>query len=55
MERAGIWSDEDESGSDGESDDLLGSEEDEGADTGYGMEGSVELERNDSRGRIVLP
>lgn len=54
LERAGVWSDEESGSEDGESDDLLGSEEEEGADTGYGMEGSVELERSGSGGRIAL-
>lgn len=57
LERSGIWSDEqsDESGSEGsENDDLLRGEGSEGANTGYEMEGSVELERSDS-GRIALP
>lgn len=57
LERSGVWSDEQsgESGSEGgEGDDLLGSEGGGGADTGYEMEGSVELERG-SGGRIALP
>lgn len=56
LERSGIWSDEqsDESGSeDGESD-LLRGEGGEGVNTGYEMEGSVELERSGS-GHIALP
>lgn len=55
LERSGIWSDEqsDESGSeDGESD-LLRGEGGGGVNTGYGMEGSVELERSGS-GHIEL-
>lgn len=53
LEQAGIFSDVDEDSSDdeGASDILLGDEE--GEDTGYGMEDSVELERG--RGAIVLP
>lgn len=57
LERSGVWSDEQsgESGSDGdEGDDLLGSEGGVGVDTGYEMEGSVELERGGG-GRIALP
>lgn len=56
LERSGVWSDEQsgESGSEGgEADDLLEIHGDEGADTGYEMEGSVELERGG--GRVALP
>lgn len=51
-----MWSDEQssESGNEsGEADDLLGGDGDEGIDTGYEMEGSVELERGG--GRVALP
>lgn len=59
LERSGVWSDEEsgESGSeDEEGDDLLGSEGEEMPDTGYEMEGSVELERGGGGGgRVVSP
>lgn len=61
LERSGVWSDEQsgESGSeDEEGNDLLGSEGDGGVNTGYEMEGSVELERGgggSGSGRIALP
>ncbi|KAI5847089.1 hypothetical protein DFP73DRAFT_493578 [Morchella snyderi] len=57
LEQAGIFSDVSSSEDDGESDDLLGSSEEETGDTGYGMEDSVELERSggEGRGAIALP
>lgn len=54
LEQAGIFSDVSSSEEDGESDDLLGSSEEEAGDTGYGMEDSVELERSGREGRGAI-